>query len=291
MAASKLGDGVALNYADITARKQTELEMQKAKEAAEQADRSKSAFLAMISHELRTPMNGVIGFTNLLLDTDLTATQKDYTQTIQQSSNALLVLIDDILDFSKIEAGKLELEIHPFDIRHCMHDAVVLLGPQAAAKGIQLAEHIEEKVPKMIFSDATRLRQVVVNLVGNAIKFTAQGKVELNVYPEGDQLRFEVHDTGIGMTPEVVGRLFQPFAQGDSSTTRKFGGTGLGLAICKRLIELMGGEIKVDSKPGSGSIFSFNIPRADAPPARYIPRPEMQTMGVAEQHREEREAA
>jgi signal transduction histidine kinase/ActR/RegA family two-component response regulator len=278
VAASKLGDGVAINYADITTRKQTELEMQKAKEAAEQADRSKSAFLAMISHELRTPMNGVIGFTNLLLDTELTATQKDYTQTIQQSSNALLVLIDDILDFSKIEAGKLELEIHPFDIRHCLHDATVLLSPQAAAKGITLVEKIDEKVPKLIFSDATRLRQVVVNLIGNAIKFTAQGTVQLNVRSEGDMLIFEVQDSGIGMSPEVVARLFQPFAQGDSSTTRKFGGTGLGLAICKRLIELMGGEIKVDSAPGRGSTFSFQIPRAELPPARYVPRPEMQTM-------------
>ena len=278
VAGSKLGDGVAINYADITSRKQAEQEMQKAKEAAEQADRSKSAFLAMISHELRTPMNGVIGFTNLLLDTELTVTQKDFTQTIQQSSNALLVLIDDILDFSKIEAGKLELEIHPFDIRHCMHDAVVLLSPQAAAKGITLSESIDENVPKSIFSDATRLRQVVVNLIGNAIKFTAQGKVELSVKVAGEMLRFDVHDTGIGMTPEVRARLFQPFAQGDSSTTRKFGGTGLGLAICKRLIELMGGEITVDSEPGKGSTFRFTVPLAELPPPRYIARNDMQTM-------------
>jgi CheY-like chemotaxis protein len=252
--------------------------MQKAKEAAEQADRSKSAFLAMISHELRTPMNGVIGFTNLMLDTELTATQRDYTQTIQQSSNALLVLIDDILDFSKIEAGKLELEIHPFDLRPCLHDATVLLSPQAAAKGITLVESIDETVPKMIFSDATRLRQVVVNLISNAIKFTAQGKVELGVKAGDGLLHFEVRDTGIGMTPEVVVRLFQPFAQGDSSTTRKFGGTGLGLAICKRLIELMGGEITVDSTPGQGSTFRFSIPLAELPPARYVPRNDLQTM-------------
>jgi signal transduction histidine kinase/ActR/RegA family two-component response regulator len=278
VAASKLAEGVAINYADISSRKQAELDMQKAKEAAEQADRSKSAFLAMISHELRTPMNGVIGFTNLLLDTELTATQKDYTQTIQQSSNALLVLIDDILDFSKIEAGKLELEIHPFDIRHCLHDATVLLSPQATAKGISLVETIDESVPKMIFSDATRLRQVVVNLIGNAIKFTAQGKIELRVKAEGELLRFEVADTGIGMTPEVVARLFQPFAQGDSSTTRKFGGTGLGLAICKRLIELMGGQIAVDSTPGQGSTFRFTVPLAELPPARYVARNDMQTM-------------
>jgi signal transduction histidine kinase/DNA-binding response OmpR family regulator len=278
LAGSKLGDGVAVNYADITSRKTAVQDMQKAKEAAEQADRSKSAFLAMISHELRTPMNGVIGFTNLLLDTELTATQKDYTQTIQGSSNALLVLIDDILDFSKIEAGKLELEIHPFDVRHCLHDATTLLNPQASTKGLSLVETIDANVPKMIFSDATRLRQVVVNLMGNALKFTSQGRIELNVMADADMLRFEVRDTGIGMTPEVVGRLFQPFAQGDSSTTRRFGGTGLGLAICKRLIELMGGEISVKSTPGTGSTFSFTIPLTELPPAKYVPRPEMQTM-------------
>jgi signal transduction histidine kinase/ActR/RegA family two-component response regulator len=280
VAGSKLGDGVAINYADITARKQAEQELQKAKEAAEQADRSKSAFLAMISHELRTPMNGVIGFTNLMLDTELTATQRDFTQTIQQSSNALLVLIDDILDFSKIEAGKLELEIHPFDIRHCLHDATVLLSPQASAKGITLVESIDETVPKMVFSDGTRLRQVVVNLLGNALKFTSQGKVELSVKSAGEMLHFEVRDTGIGMTPEVVGRLFQPFAQGDSSTTRKFGGTGLGLAICKRLIELMGGQITVASAPGQGSAFRFSIPLAELPASRYGSPKEMQTMSL-----------
>jgi signal transduction histidine kinase/FixJ family two-component response regulator len=280
VASSKLGDGVAVNYADITSRKTAVQDMQKAKEAAEQADRSKSAFLAMISHELRTPMNGVIGFTNLLLDTELTATQRDFTQTIQQSSNALLVLIDDILDFSKIEAGKLELDIHAFDIRHCLHDATVLLNPQAAAKGLSLVETIDDNVPKMIFSDASRLRQVVVNLMGNALKFTAKGTIELSVRADADVLRFEVRDTGIGMTPDVVGRLFQPFAQGDSSTTRRFGGTGLGLAICKRLIELMGGVISVDSTPAQGSTFSFSIPLTELPPARYIPRPEMQTMSL-----------
>jgi len=278
IAGSKLGDGVAINYADITSRKTAVQDMQKAKEAAEQADRSKSAFLAMISHELRTPMNGVIGFTNLLLDTELTPTQRDYTQTIQGSSNALLVLIDDILDFSKIEAGKLELEIHPFDVRHCLHDATVLLNPQATTKGLALVETIDSNVPKMIFSDATRLRQVVVNLMGNALKFTSQGRIELKVQADADMLRFEVRDTGIGMTPEVVSRLFQPFAQGDSSTTRRFGGTGLGLAICKRLIELMGGEISVKSKSGEGSTFSFTIPLTELPPAKYVPRSEMQTM-------------
>jgi PAS domain S-box-containing protein len=278
MAVSKLGDGVAMNFAEITARKQAEKELQLAKEVAESADRSKSAFLAMISHELRTPMNGVIGFTNLLLDTELTSTQHDYTQTIQQSGNSLLVLIDDILDFSKIEAGKLELEIHPFDLRHCLHDAIVLLGPQASQKNIALVESIAEDVPEKVFSDATRLRQVVVNLASNAIKFTAEGRVELDVsLGKNGTLQFEVSDTGIGMSPEVVSRLFQPFAQGDSSTTRRFGGTGLGLAICKRLIELMGGEIEVRSSEGKGSIFLFSIPLAELPPAGPT-RQEMQTI-------------
>ena len=277
-AVSKLGDGVAVNYAEITARKLAEKELQKAKESAESADRSKSAFLAMISHELRTPMNGVIGFTNLLLDTELTSTQRDFTQTIQQSGNSLLVLIDDILDFSKIEAGKLELEIHAFDIRHCLHDAIVLMSPAASLKNIALVETIAEDVPKMIYSDATRLRQVVVNLFSNAVKFTSQGKVELDVSMGKDgTLRFEVQDTGIGMSQEVVARLFQPFAQGDSSTTRRFGGTGLGLAICKRLIELMGGKIEVLSAEGKGSVFRFFVPLGELPTAGFI-RPLAQTM-------------
>jgi PAS domain S-box-containing protein len=282
MAVSKLGDGVAMNYAEITARKMAEKELQKAKEAAESADRSKSAFLAMISHELRTPMNGVIGFTNLLLDTELTATQRDFTQTIQQSGNSLLVLIDDILDFSKIEAGRLELEMHPFDLRHCLHDAIVLLGPQASQKNIALVETISEDVPEMVFSDATRLRQVVVNLVSNALKFTPEGgKVELDVAPGRNMtLQFEVSDTGIGMSAEVISRLFRPFAQGDSSTTRRFGGTGLGLAICKRLIELMGGEIHVRSIEGQGSIFLFSIPLAELPATGLPSKNLAQTMAL-----------
>ena len=291
VAGSKLGDGVAVNYADITSRKTAVQDMQKAKEAAEQADRSKSAFLAMISHELRTPMNGVIGFTNLLLDTELSDTQRDYTQTIQGSSNALLVLIDDILDFSKIEAGKLELEIHPFDVRHCLHDATTLLNPQATTKGLSLVETIDENVPKMIFSDATRLRQVVVNLMGNALKFTAKGRIELNVRADADMLRFEIRDTGIGMTPEVVGRLFQPFAQGDSSTTRKLRRHRPGPRHLQAADRVDGRRDFGRNPPrAKGSTFSFTIPLTELPPGEIRPAAGNADHDAARLH-PEREAA
>jgi signal transduction histidine kinase/ActR/RegA family two-component response regulator len=266
IAAAKMGDGLAVSYSDITARKRVEQELREAKEVAEAADRAKGDFLAMISHELRTPMNGVIGFTNLLFDTGPTPVQQQYLDTIRESGQSLLRLIDDILDFSKIEAGKLELERHPFDLRDCVHDAALLLSPEAHRKGLVLTHDIDEAVPLSLFGDPTRLRQVLVNLLSNAVKFTAAGRVALRVSlgpldPGGGRsLLFEVEDTGIGMAPAVLARLFTPFTQADSSTSRRFGGTGLGLAICRRLVELMEGSIEVRSTPGQGSVFRFRLP-------------------------------
>ena len=266
IAAAKMGDGLAVSYSDISNRKRAEQELREAKEVAEAADRAKGDFLAMISHELRTPMNGVIGFTNLLFDTEPTAVQRQYLDTIRESGQSLLRLIDDILDFSKIEAGKLELERHPFDVRDCVHDAALLLSPEAHRKGLVLTHDIDAAVPLSLFGDPTRLRQVLINLLSNAVKFTAAGRVALRVHlgpldPAGGRsLLFEVEDTGIGMAPPVLARLFTPFTQADSSTSRRFGGTGLGLAICRRLVELMEGSIEVRSTPGQGSVFRFRLP-------------------------------
>jgi PAS domain S-box-containing protein len=273
-------------FDDVTELKQREAELRDARDLAEAGDRAKSQFLATMSHEVRTPLNGIIGFTSLLLDTGLAPEQREYVQTIRASGEALIQLTSDILDFARIESGKFKLDAVACDPRECIEDALDLLAARAAEKNIELLHRVADDVPATIVADGGRLRQVLVNLVGNAVKFTDAGEIEVgvrvvNATPAGDgtgvaalcQLEFSVRDTGIGIAAGHHEKLFKPFSQVDDSTTRRYSGTGLGLAISRNLVRLMGGDITFTSEAGRGSTFRFTIDArvaAPAPPAHDL---------------------
>jgi len=283
--AGKIRAYVAL-FDDVTEVRHTETVLREAKERAEAGDRAKGQFLATMSHEVRTPLNGIVGFASLLLDTELTPEQQEYVETIRTSSETLIQLTGDILDFARIESGRFKLELQPCDPRECIENALDLAAAAAVQKNIELLHWVDDDVPAAIVADVNRLRQVVVNLVNNAVKFTTDGEVEVRLRslpptlapaklddPPVCRLEFSVRDTGIGIPPEYHDKIFRPFSQVDDTTTRRYGGTGLGLAICKNIVELMGGAISFSSEPNRGSTFTFTIQVPIAAPAAPSPQP------------------
>jgi PAS domain S-box-containing protein len=279
------GDLMVAVFEDRSEAKAREAELREARDQAQVGDRAKGHFLATMSHEVRTPLNGIVGFTSLLLETPLTPEQREYVQTIRMSTEALIQLTGDILDFARIESGKMKLDAHACDPRECVEDALDLHAARAADKGIELLHRFSADLPAAVETDGGRLRQVLVNLIGNAVKFTERGEIEVAVRrlpPDSAEVlasgradtclvEFSIRDTGIGIAEENLPKLFRPFSQVDESTTRRYGGTGLGLAICRNLVELMGGAISVTSAAGQGSTFCFTI-RAPATPAEPPPR-------------------
>jgi PAS domain S-box-containing protein len=268
---------------DVTDRVEAERALGAARDQAEAASRAKSRFLAMVSHEIRTPLNGMLGMADLLLDTQLSAEQRTYAKAAKTSGETLLSLIEEVLDFSKIEAGRLDLEARPFALGAMVEEVVELLAPRAQAKGIEIASFVDERLPAQLVGDAARLRQVLLNLAGNAIKFTEQGGVAVIVEGTGqdDDIRFVVRDTGIGLKAEDQARIFLDFEQADGSSTRKYSGTGLGLAISKRIVERMDGHIAVESLPGAGATFTVTLPLPAAPDSTSeFAAPDLHTMSV-----------